>query len=68
MVAELIEQKTDATLEELVIQVEQIIGVRLSRATRGRVVVKLKITRKKNFARDRATDGTSATVASAILA
>ncbi len=68
VVAELIEQKNDATLEELVIQLEEIIGCRVSRATMGRVVVKLKITRKKNFARDRATDGTSAAVASAILA
>ena len=47
VVAQLIEQKNDATLEELVIQLEEKIGVRVSRATMGRVVVKLKMTRKK---------------------
>lgn len=49
IVAELIEQKNDATLEELVIQLEEKIGVRVSRATMGRVVVKLKMTRKKKL-------------------
>lgn len=46
---QLIEQKNDATLEELVIQLEEKIGVRVSRATMGRVVVKLKMTRKKTL-------------------
>ena len=54
LVAKLIEQKNDATLEELVIQLEETNGCRVSRATMGRVVVKLKMTRKKNFARHRA--------------
>ena len=49
VVAELIEQKNDATLEELVIRLEEKIGVRVSRATMGRVVVKLKMTRKKKL-------------------
>lgn len=49
VVAQLIEQKNDATLEELVIQLEEKIGVRVSRATMGRVVVKLKMTRKKTL-------------------
>lgn len=44
VVAQLIEQKNDATLEELVIKLEETIGCRVSRATMGRVVLKLKIT------------------------
>ena len=68
IVAELIEQKNDATLEELVIQLEEIIGVRVSRATMGRVVLKLKMTRKKNFTRNRATKRAGAAVASPVLA
>ena len=54
VVAQLNEQKNDATLEELVIQLEETIGVKVSRATMGRVVLKLKLTRKKNSARNRA--------------
>ena len=46
----MIEQKNDATLETVVIQLEEKIGVRVSRATMGRVVLKLKLTRKKNSA------------------
>jgi transposase len=68
VVAELIEQKNDATLEELVIQLEEKIGVRVSRATMGRVVVKLKMTRKKNFTRNRARNRASTAVKSPILA
>ena len=45
----MIEQKNDATLEELVIKLEETIGSRVSRATMGRVVLKLKITRKKKL-------------------
>ncbi len=52
VVGQLIEQKNDATLEELVIQLEEKIAVRVSRATMGRIVLKLKLTRKKNFARN----------------
>ena len=48
----LIEQKNDATLQELALQLEEKIGVRVSRATMGRVVLKLKLTQKKNFARN----------------
>lgn len=68
VVAQLIEQKNDATLEELVIQLEETIGVKVSRATMGRVVLKLKLTRKKNFARDGARNRTGTAVASAVLA
>lgn len=68
VVAQLIEQKNDATLEELVIQLEKTIGVKVSRATMGRVVLKLKLTRKKNFARDGARNRTGTAVASAVLA
>ena len=53
VVAELIEQKNDATLEELVIQLEEKVGVRVSRATMGRVVLKLKLTRKKKLCTQR---------------
>src|SRR4028119_1191102 len=67
VVAELIEQKNDATLEELVIQLEKKIGVRVSRATMGRVVVKLKMTRKKKLTRNRARNRTSTAVKSPIL-
>ena len=49
VVAQLIEQKNDATLEELAIQLEETIGVRVSRATMGRVMLKLKLTRKKTL-------------------
>ena len=47
VVAQLNEQKNDATLEELVIQLEETTGVKVSRATMGRVILKLKLTRKK---------------------
>ena len=46
VVAQLVEQDNDATLEELVTQLQAKIGVKLSRATMGRVVQKLKLTRK----------------------
>lgn len=49
-VAQLVEQDNDATLEELGTQLQETIGVRVSRATIGRVVQKLKLTRKKNSA------------------
>ena len=49
VVTQLNEQKNDATLEELVIQLEETIGVKVSRATMGRVVMKLKLTRKKKL-------------------
>ena len=52
VVAQLVEQDNDATLEELVIQLQETVKVKLSRATMGRVVQKLKLTRKKNFARN----------------
>ena len=68
VVAELIEQKNDATLEELVIQLEEKVGVRVSRATMGRVVLKLKMTRKKNFTRNRAAKRAGAAVLSPVLA
>ncbi len=42
------EQDNDATLEELATQLQETIGVTVSRATMGRVVNRLKLTRKKN--------------------
>ena len=68
VIVTLVEQNNDAILVELCDQLEQRIGVRLSRATMGRYVQKLKLTRKKNSARNGAKQRTSATVASAILA
>jgi transposase len=68
VVVQLIEQKNDATLEELVMQLEEKIGCTVSRATMGRVVLKLKMTRKKNFTRNRAAKRAGAAVASPILA
>ena len=50
VVTQLVEQDNDATLEELVTQLQAKIGVLVSRATMGRVVRHLKLTRKKNFA------------------
>ena len=52
VVTQLVEQDNDATLKELVTQLQEKIGVLVSRATMGRVVQKLKLTRKKNFACD----------------
>ena len=52
VVTQLVEQNNDATLEELVTQLQEKIGVTVSRATMGRVVQKLKLTRKNNSARD----------------
>ncbi len=68
VVAQLIEQTNDATLKELAIQLEKTIGVRVSRATMGRVVLKLKMTRKKNFARNRARNRAGTAVTSPVLA
>lgn len=47
LVAQLVEEDNDATLEELCKRLNEKIQVRVSRATMGRVVVKLKLTRKK---------------------
>jgi transposase len=46
----LVEEDNDAILVELCDRLEQRVGVRISRATMGRIVQKLKLTRKKNFA------------------
>lgn len=52
VLATLIEEDNDAILVELCERLEQRVGVRISRATMGRIVQKLKLTRKKNSARD----------------
>jgi len=54
VIATLVEEDNDAILTELCDRLEQRAGVRVSRATMGRIVQKLKLTRKKNFARNRA--------------
>jgi len=51
VLATLVEEDNDAILVELCERLEQRVGVRISRATMGRIVQKLKLTRKKNFAR-----------------
>jgi transposase len=53
VIATLVEEDNDAILTELCDRLEQRAGVRVSRATMGRIVQKLKLTRKKNFARNR---------------
>src|SRR4028119_2018511 len=55
VLASLVEEDNDAILVELCNRLEQRVGVRVSRATMGRIVEKLKLTRKKNFARNGAT-------------
>ena len=52
VLATLVEENNDAILVELCDQLEQRVSVRLSRATMGRYVQKLKLTRKKNSARN----------------
>ncbi len=51
-VAQLVAATNDATLEELSVQVEQHIGVQVSRAIMGRVVQQLNLTWKKNSTRN----------------
>lgn len=56
VVAQLVEQNNDATLEELLKQLQATAEVKVSRATMGRIVQKLKLTRKKNSTSNGATD------------
>jgi len=49
VIATLVEQDNDAILVELCDRLEQRVGVRISRATMGRIVQKLKLTRKKKL-------------------
>ena len=53
VLATLVEENNDAILVELWEQLEQRVGVGISRATMGRYVQKLKLTRKKNSAAQR---------------
>lgn len=48
-VGQMIESDNDATLEELCEQVEQKLGVKVSRATMGRITQRLNLTRKKRL-------------------
>src|SRR4028118_605145 len=68
VLATLVEENNDAILVELWDQLEQRVSVRISRATMGRYVQKLKLTRKKNSAPNGARQRTSTTVAGRILA
>ena len=52
VLAALVEEDNDAILVELCDRLEERVGVRISRATMGRYAQKLKLTRKKNSARN----------------
>lgn len=64
----LVAENNDAILVELCARLEVQTGVRVSRATMGRMVQKLKLTRKKNSPCNGARNGEGTAVASAILA
>ena len=49
VLADLIENNNDATLDELCQMLPEKIAVKISRATMGRMTQRLKLTRKKNF-------------------
>jgi len=49
VLAALVEEDNDAILVELCERLEQRVGVRISRATMGRILQKLKLTRKKQL-------------------
>ena len=52
VLATLVEEDNDAILVELCARLEQRVGVQIRRATMGRIVQKLKLTRKKNSTRE----------------
>lgn len=64
----LVAEDNDAILVELCARLEQQTGVRVSRATMGRIVQKLKLTRKKNSARNGARNREGTAVTSSVLA
>lgn len=64
----LVAEDNDAILVELCARLDGQTGVRVSRATMGRIVQKLKLTRKKNSSRNGARNREGTAVASAILA
>lgn len=68
VLAALVEEDNDAILVELCDRLKQRVGVCISRATMGRYIQKLKLTRKKNFARNPARHRASAAVAGTVLA
>jgi putative transposase len=51
VVEQLVAEDSDATLKELCLLVQQRTQVKVSRATMGRIVLSLKLTRKKNLPR-----------------
>lgn len=51
VVEQLVAEDNDATLKELCLLLEQRTQVKVSRATMGRIVLRLKLTRKKNLPR-----------------
>jgi transposase len=67
LVAILVEEDNDAILVELCERLEQRTGVRVSRATMGRITQKLKLTRKKNIARERKKHRAGAKVEGRVL-
>ena len=68
VLATLVEEDNDAILVELCDRLEERVSVRISRATMGRIVQKLKLTRKKNSARNGAKHRASTAIKSRILA
>lgn len=53
----MVEENNDSTLEELCVQMELKIQVKVSRAAMGRTLQKLQLTRKKNLTRGGARHG-----------
>jgi transposase len=51
LIVTLVEEDNDAILVELCERLEERTGVKVSRATMGRIIQKLNLTRKKNMAR-----------------
>jgi transposase len=68
LIVELVEANNHATLDELCDQVAERVEVRVSRATMGRTVQQLNLTRKKNVSRDRTGQRARAASPSRVLA
>ena len=68
VLVDLVAEDNDAILVELCARLEQQTGVRVSRATMGRIVQKLKLTRKKNSVRNGTRNREGTATASSVLA
>lgn len=67
LITTLVEEDNDAILVELCARLEERTGVKVSRATMGRITQKLNLTRKKNNTCQRAIHRTSAKAQSRVL-